>query len=138
MLHDHVEPVEAYRPGLCNIGPAEVERRRGSAVAATAMTGIVAVLILALGLPPAARIALLPFATATAITWLQVTRRFCVAFGAVGLRNFGALGGETAVADRAARTADRRTTLRMILEGLAYGALVTVVFWFIASWPLRA
>ncbi len=136
MLHDHAEPVEAYRPGVCNIGPAEVERRRRSAIAATVMTGIVAVLILALGLPSGARLALLPFATATAITWLQVTRQFCVAFGAVGLRNFGALGGETAVADRAARTADRRMTLRMILEGLLYGALITLAFWLVANWLL--
>ena len=97
MLQDHLDPDQAYRPGVCNIGPAEVERRRRSAIGATIMTGIVAVLILALGLPSTARLALLPFATATAITWLQVTRQFCVAFGAVGLRNFGALGSETTV-----------------------------------------
>jgi hypothetical protein len=119
---------DPYRPGVCNIGPAEVERRRRSAAVATIVTLGAAAVLVALRVPAVARLALFPFATATAITWLQVARRFCVAFGAAGLRNFGPLGTETSVADRASRMADRRTTLRMLLEGVVWGALVTGIF----------
>jgi hypothetical protein len=135
MIQTKPDAGTAYRPGVCNIGPAEVERRRRSAAVATAITLLVAALMIVLGLSSTARLALFPFAAATAITWLQVTRRFCVAFGAAGLRNFGPLGAESSVEDRAARLADRRTTIRMILEGLAYAAVVTVAFWLISGWP---
>lgn len=111
----------AYRPGACNIGPAEVERRRRSAVVATAVTLAIAVGTIALGLPPAARLVVAPFAAAAAISWLQVVRRFCVAFGSLGVQNFGPLGARVPVAEGEARSRDRRTALRMIAEGVAIG-----------------
>ena len=115
----------AYRPGACNIGPAEIARRRRSAAAATGLTVIVAAALVVSGLPPTYRLAVLPLATAAAVTWLQVIRRFCVAFGAFGIRNFGPLGDAETINDPAQRAADRRTTVRMIVEGLAYGAVAT-------------
>ena len=123
-----------YRPGVCNIGPAEIGRRRRSAIVATVLTAALAGGIVVANLPSVARLALFPFATAAAITWLQVTRRFCVAFGAAGILNFGNLGSQEAVADAAARAADRRTARRMILEGAGYGLLATLVFWVAGGW----
>ncbi len=120
-----------YRPGVCNIGPAEVARRRRSAIGATVIAAIVGVVILAAAWPLPARLGLLPFAAAAAVSWLQVTRRFCVGFGAAGILNFGDLGSTLRVEDAQARGVDRRTARRMILEGLLYGALVTVAFWLL-------
>ena len=116
-----------YRPGACNIGPAELRRRRRSAVGVTAVALVIAFGLVANGAEPVYRVALLPFAAGAAVTWLQVIRRFCVAFGAAGVRNFGALGRTDTVTYRAARAADRRTALRMILEGSLYGLIVTAV-----------
>lgn len=76
-------------------------------------------------LPAVARLILLPFATAAAITWLQVVHRFCVAFGAFGLENFGPLGSEAPV-DLAQRAADRRRVAQLVLEGSLIGAVVTL------------
>ena len=120
-----------YQSGVCNIGPAEIARRRRSAIAATVVAVIVAIVILAAGWPSPARLGLLPFAAAAAVSWLQVTRRFCVGFGAAGVLNFGDLGTTLSVDDADARAADRRTARRMILEGLLYGALVTIGFWLL-------
>lgn len=110
----------------CNIGPAEVERRRRSAIAFSALAALVAVALLALHVPTPARLALFPFATAAAITWLQVVHRFCVAFGAFGIENFGALGEEEK-ADAAMRAVDRRRVAQLVLEGSAIGAATTLL-----------
>ena len=115
------EPADGYRPGACNIGPAEISRRRrsgylGLGVAAALAVGLVVtdaapVLRLAVGAP--LFVGLLGFA--------QAQLRFCVGFATMGLRNFGALGGESKVGDRAAHRADlRRATV--ITAGCAAAA----------------
>ena len=109
----------------CNIGPDEIARRRRSAIVLTAVAAVVAVLLVVSHLPAVARLVLLPFATGAAITWLQVVHRFCVAFGAFGIENFGRLGGEVRV-DTEQRAADRRRALQLVLEGSLIGAAVTV------------
>lgn len=133
MIHAAAQPPREYRPGTCNIGPAEVGRRRRSAIVATVMTAALAIATVVAGLPAFARLGLFPFAAATAVTWLQVTRRFCVAFGAAGVLNFGRLGTTFGVADEGARAADRRTARRMVLEGVLYGAVVTIAFWLLPA-----
>jgi hypothetical protein len=110
----------------CNIGPDEIARRRRSAIAFTAVAVVVAVALVASDLPVVARLILLPFATGAAVTWLQVVHRFCVAFGAFGLENFGRLGDESKV-DPTQRAADRRRAAQLILEGSLIGGVVTLV-----------
>lgn len=110
----------------CNIGPDEIARRRRSAVAASIATAIAAAALVALDVPAAVRLLLWPLATAAAITWLQVIHRFCVAFGALGLENFGRVGDQQAV-DPRIRAADRRRAFQVILEGGLIGLVVTLV-----------
>jgi hypothetical protein len=109
----------------CNIGPAEVARRRRSAIAFTVLAAIVAVPLVALDVPPAARLVMFPFATGAAINWLQVVHRFCVAFGAVGIENFGPIGSPVGV-DPTQRAADRRRVAQLVLEGSLIGAVATL------------
>ena len=111
----------------CNIGPAEIARRRRSAIVFTIVAALVAVALVAADVPPAGRLVLFLFATGAAINWLQVVHRFCVAFGALGIENFGRLGEETKV-DRAQRAADRRRVVQLVLEGSLIGAVVTLAF----------
>jgi hypothetical protein len=112
-------------PPRCNIGPDEVARRRRSAIPATVATALVAVAMVAFHVPAPARLLLWPLATAAAVSWLQVVHRFCVAFGALGLENFGRLGAEHHV-DPAIRAADRRRALQLILEGALIGLVVAL------------
>jgi len=109
----------------CNIGPEEIARRRRSAIVATILTAVVAAALVAVHAPPLARLLIWPLATAAAITWLQVVHRFCVAFGALGLENFGRLGHERHV-DEAQRAADRRRALQLIFEGGLIGLFVAL------------
>jgi hypothetical protein len=117
--------VARHEPSRCNIGEAEVGRRRRMAIALTVAATVLAVALVALGVPHLARLLLFPVAAAAGVTWLQVTQRFCVAFGAAGLENFGPLGAEHRVADEQA-AADRRRALQMTLEGALAGLGVTL------------
>jgi len=117
-----------YRPGACNIGPEEIARRRSAALGTTVALVAVGLAILILGLPPLARLLLAPVAVGAAVSWEQVFRKFCVAFGAAGVRNFGVLGVVTKVADRDALRSDRRHALRMLVEGAFIGLAATVLF----------
>ena len=118
------------RPSIgtrCNIGPAEVARRRRSAIAFSVLAAVVAVALVAIHVPIAARLAIFPFAAGAAVTWLQVVHRFCVGFAALGLENFGNLGEQERI-DPAMRAADRRRMVQLVLEGSAIGAAVTFIF----------
>ena len=110
----------------CNIGPEEIARRRRSAIVLTVVTAFVAAALVALSTPPAIRLLIWPLATAAAVTWLQVVHRFCVAFGALGLENFGRLGDEVHV-DAGQRATDGRRALQLILEGSLIGLVVALL-----------
>ena len=110
----------------CNIGPDEIARRRRSAVVTTVATALVAAALVGIHAPPTARLLIWPLATAAAVTWLQVVHRFCVAFGALGLENFGRLGDEVHI-DGRQRATDRRRALQLILEGSLIGLLVALL-----------
>jgi hypothetical protein len=110
----------------CNIGPEEIARRRRSAIFLTVVTAFVAAALVALDMPPAIRVLIWPLATAAAVTWLQVVHRFCVAFGALGLENFGRLGDEVHIDERQ-RATDRRRALQLILEGSLIGLVVALL-----------
>ena len=111
----------------CNIGPAELARRRWIAIVMTAATVALAIWLLACGAPAAARLTVWPFATASAVTWLQVVRRFCVRYGAQGLENLGTIGEERPV-DPRLRNADLRRAAAMIGEGILIGLVATIAF----------
>jgi len=110
----------------CNIGPAEIARRRRSAVLFTVLAVTVAIGLVALHASPAARLALFPFAAGAAVNWAQVFHRFCVAFGAIGIENFGNIGEEQRV-DPSQRSEDRRRVAQLVLEGSAIGAAATLL-----------
>ena len=108
----------------CNIGPAEIARRRRLAILLTVLTVLMVAAIVAAQAPTLARLAVFPFAAAVGVTWLQVIRKFCVHFGAFGLENFGELGEEHKTTQDV-RWGDLRQSMEMILEGLLFGLLVT-------------
>ncbi len=85
----------------------------------------IAVLLVAVHVPPVARLAIWPFAAAAAVNWMQVVHRFCVAFGALGIENFGALGSQVPV-DSAARASDRRRAIQLVAEGSLIGLVVAL------------
>jgi hypothetical protein len=115
-----------YQPGACNIGPDEITQRRRAGHVGAILTLALLGVLLVLGVAPAWRLLIAIPAAGTAITYLQAILRFCVAFGWMGVFNFGSVGTTTSVQEAAARRADRARALRMIAGGSAIGLVVGV------------
>jgi len=116
-----------YAPGVCNIGPAEIARRRRAGhLGLVASLGLLVVLV-AVGAPPPARLAVALPAASAAAGYLQARLRFCAAFGWRGIVNFGPPGRAQPVADRAAAARDRRRAIEIALAALAIGLAAGLV-----------
>jgi hypothetical protein len=121
-------PVDArYEPGVCNIGPAEIARRRRVGHVGVIASILLLAALLAIDAPPLARMVVAVPAMAAAAGYLQAWLRFCAAFGGRGVRNFGQLGQTEAVTDVAARARDRRRAREIGLASLAVGVAVGVM-----------
>lgn len=120
--------VDDYRPGACNIGPAEINRRRWTGHLGAAATIVGGALLLALDAPTWMRLALFVPAAVGAAGYIQAATRFCADYGWRGVVNFGEAGHRraTSVADRAARAADRRMALTIAGGSGAVGLLVAL------------
>lgn len=116
-----------YQPGVCNIGPAEIARRRRAGhVGLVAAVGLFAALV-AIDAPSIARLAVALPAAVSASGYLQARLKFCAGFGSQGVLNFDDVGTTQRIADDAARAADRRRATQIGLASGAIGLAVGVV-----------
>jgi hypothetical protein len=113
---------EGYQSGSCNIGHAEIARRRrvghvGLGAAIVLLAGLVAI-----DAPPLSRLLIALPAAAAASGYLQARLRFCAGFGSQGVFNFGELGQTQQVDDPKARGRDRARATQIGLASVAIGA----------------
>jgi hypothetical protein len=121
--------VDEYRAGACNIGPAEIARRRWTGHVGTLVTLAGAAALVALDAPEWTRLALFAPAAVGAAGYIQAATRFCADYGWRGVFNFGEAGHRrtTSVRDRRARAADRRKALAIGAASSAAGLAVVLV-----------
>ena len=116
-----------YVPGACNIGPAEIARRRRSGIAGSVATVVLVAALIAIHAPtPLRLVAFLPAAVAAA-GFLQAWLKFCAGFGWLGVFNFGELGPTETVASADARRRDRSMAIRIGLASALIGGIVAVI-----------
>ncbi len=127
-------PLGRYEPGACNIGRAEIARRRRAGLAGLGVALVWAVGAVAAGGGPLVRFGVVLPLTGAFVGFLQARRRFCAAYGFLGLRNFGPLGAAEAVEDPEARRRDRAAALRLVGEAFVLALLPSFLF---AVAPLR-
>ena len=121
------DTASGYEPGVCNIGPAEIARRRlGGHVFLAASVGLFAGLLLIDAPAPARLLVALPVAVSTS-SYLQARFHFCAGFGSRGIYNFGDVGPVTHVEDPEALAKDRRRARQIGLAGAAVGIAVGVL-----------
>ena len=120
--------VDHYRAGACNIGPAEIARRRAVGHAGAAVTLLLGASLAWADAPAWSRLVLFVPAAVGASGYLQAATRFCADYGWRGVFNFGEAGHDrtSTVEDRAARRADRRKAL-LIGAGSAAVGVVAVL-----------
>jgi len=124
---DALTPAGSYQPGVCNIGPAEIARRRRAGHAGLLVAvGLLAVL-LAIDAPPLARLLIFLPAAGAASGYLQAWLKFCAGFGSRGVFNFGPLGEADEVGDADDRERDRRKARQIGLASLGIGTVFGIV-----------
>ena len=118
-----------YQPGVCNIGPAEIRRRRRSGYVGLAVAVLYLIVAFALGWPAPWRLLVALPVFLAAQGFLQAAFHFCVGFASRGLYNFGPLGSEESVQDAESRRKDQRKALQISLLAFAIAAVVAVIAW---------
>jgi len=124
-----MRPLDAggYSPGVCNIGSAEIGRRRMAGHLGLAVSAAVLAALVLVGAPHWMRLILFLPAGASASGYLQAWFHFCAGFGSRGVFNFGPLGTVHEVADPQAKKRDRARSMQIGIGSLAIGAAVAVV-----------
>jgi len=120
-----------YEPGVCNIGPAEIARRRRAGHVGVVATIALFAFLVVIGAPDWTRALVALPAALAASGYLQAALRFCAAFGMGGVFNFGNRDAMQKIEDEEARARDRARALRIVAAaaviGLATGAVAVVL-----------
>ena len=119
-------PEPQYQPGVCNIGPAEIRRRRMAGHVGVIATLVVLAALIVIDAPPIARLILILPAAGAASGYLQAWLKFCAGFGSRGVFNFGSLGAWTRITDDDALARDRRRSRQIGGMALAIGSVVGI------------
>ncbi len=116
-----------YQPGVCNIGPAEIARRRRSGHVGVIAAVVLFAVLVAIGAPSIVRLLVaLPVAVA-ASGYLQAYFKFCAGFGSRGVFNFEDVGETHQVVDAEARRRDRVRATQIGAAAGVIGLLVGIV-----------
>ena len=123
-----------YEPGVCNIGPEEIARRRRAGHMGLVVSVAVFAVLLALAAPHWTRLVLILTASVSASGYLQAAFHFCAGFGSKGVYNFGAVGTVQEITDTAAKARDRVRSMQIAIASLAIGVAVGIVAFLL---PIR-
>ena len=116
-----------YISGACNIGPAEIKRRKQGAYLGGALYLIITVYLIASDASRTTRLwAFLP-AILFAVGYIQSKRKFCVAYGFLGIFNFEKLGKTTKIEVNQELKADRKYAIKLSVQALLLAILLTLL-----------
>ena len=117
-----------YVPGVCNIGPMEIRRRRAFAIAGFAAAAVLFAVLVAIGAPAWTRLLVLLPLMGGVFSWLQARRRFCAGFAMAGIANFGGADDlQRGVQDPEARKADIAAVRRMTRDAFLIALPLTIL-----------
>ena len=116
-----------YISGTCNIGPAEIKRRKQGAYFGGALYLIVAIFLVASDASRTTRLWVFLPATLFAVGYIQSKRKFCVAYGFLGIFNFEKLGSTTKIKVNQDLKADRKYAIKLMVQALLLAAVLTAL-----------
>jgi hypothetical protein len=124
--HTSLAPAE-YQSGVCNIGPAEIARRRRAGHIGLAAALVLLAVLVAVDAPNWTRLVIAIPTIVSASGYIQARLRFCAGFGSRGIFNFGEVGPTVRVADDADRARDRARARQIGAASIAIGAAVGLI-----------
>jgi len=125
--------LDTYQAGVCNIGGAEVARRRQVAILGGVLFLALALYSIIQNFSPIATLVLIAPASIFAIGFAQSRKRFCLAYGLMGTFNFQKLGSITKVEDKAALAADRKMAFQIIVQSMGLALILTSIIALVNS-----
>jgi hypothetical protein len=117
---------DQYVAGSCNIGRGEIRRRQLVAVIGTVLSLMTLAGFISTSAEPSVRLGIFIPLSVASIGWVQSYRKFCLAYGFMGVLNFGKLGNISKVQDKASLAADRKTAFSILGQSLAIAAVITL------------
>jgi hypothetical protein len=120
-----------YTPGVCNIGPEEISRRKKVGWIGLIATVILTAALLMLKVASVWRIFVFLPAFVASSGFVQAYAGFCVAFGKAGVYNFGPVGTTQGVVDLQSKQRDMQKTVRLYVYILSIAIVVTALVIFL-------
>jgi hypothetical protein len=118
---------QLYVPGVCNIGPAEIARRRRAGYVGLVVTAVVIAAVLVFRAPAYWRLLVFFPASIAASGFLQASMHFCAGFGMAGVFNFKPTPGKTIPVRQAQdREKDRLKAIRILMYSVLIGIAVAL------------
>ena len=121
-----------YIPGVCNIGPEEIKKRKQAGWMGFIATVALWAVFVWFGVAPAWRLLLFFPAMMSATGFLQAYMHFCAYFGFASLFNFGDVGKTDSVSQAEFRAKDRRRAWQIIIHSVLIGLIISLTA-YIAS-----
>jgi len=116
-----------YVPGVCNIGPEEIKRRRQTGWIGLIVTLVLWALFIWFDISRIWKLTLFIPAMMSATGFLQAYMHFCVHFGFASLFNFGDVGKTDTVQQAEFRTKDKRKAWKIVIYSALIGLAITLI-----------
>ena len=116
-----------YVAGACNIGPSEIKRRRQGALVGAVLFAITTLLFVITDAPTSKRLLVFIPALLFAVGMIQSRKRFCVAYGFLGVFSLEKLGATTKITINQDLQADRKYAVKLLLQSVATAAVLTAL-----------
>ena len=120
-----------YIPGVCNIGPQEINRRRRVGWIGLAVALLLFIILVGINVNPWWRLLIFFPATLSASGFLQAHFHFCAGFARKGVFNFGEIGKIQQIKDESANQKDKQKGNKITLYAACIGAIVSFICVFI-------
>jgi hypothetical protein len=116
-----------YQSGVCNIGPAEIKRRRQGALVGAVLFAISTLLFVVTNASTSTRLITFIPALLFAVGIIQSKRRFCVAYGFMGVFSLEKLGATKKITLNQDLKADRKYAVKLLLQSVAIAIVLTAL-----------
>ena len=116
-----------YIAGACNIGPAEIKRRRQGALIGAILFAITTLLFVLTNAPTSTRLLVFIPALLFTVGIIQSRRKFCVAYGFLGVFSLEKLGATRKITINQDLKADRKYAIKLLLQSVFTAAVLTAL-----------
>ena len=116
-----------YISGACNIGPAEIKRRKQGAVIGGIAFTLTALLFVSTDATTSTRLIVFIPALLFTVGLIQSRRKFCVAYGFLGVFSLEKLGATTKISINQDLKADRSYAIKLLLQSVFAAAVLTAL-----------